>query len=171
MSKIGSKICEKCGAELITLTTKGNRERYWCRLCEDSHFEDSTIGKGHIQYKGNHPSLIDFNPFLGTIECPECGYSHQVEIKDDKQFSNPSVAPIQIPHLQDILRLVFLFSLCSIVIAGIIVIFRIEFPWPIQGERPWNQGGAYVVEFPWIIVGAIMIFALVGMYVKKSVSK
>ena len=46
-TKIGTKICVKCGAELIP------REGYWCRLCEASHLEESEIGKEMVKIMVN----------------------------------------------------------------------------------------------------------------------
>lgn len=157
ITKISTKICVKCGAELIP------REGYWCRLCEASHLEESEIGKEHVQYKRRDPE---------AEECPECGYSHQIGPANDKRHTRSLVAPIKFPHLHNILLPLFLFSLCALVIAAIIVIFGIDFPWPVQVKRPWSQGGGtYHVEFPWIIVGAIMIFALVSYVYKNLIAR
>jgi hypothetical protein len=124
--------------------------------------EESEIGKEHIRYKGKD---------LGAEECPECGYSHQIGRTKDKHYSRSPVASIKFPNLHAVLLPLFLFSLSALVIGGIIVIFGIEFPWPVRVTRPLSQGGGtYTVEFPWIIVGSIMIFTLVSYIYKKRVS-
>ena len=120
-TKKDMNICIKCGAELIP------RGGYWCRLCEASHLEESEIGTEHIQYKRND---------LGAKECPECGYSHQTGPTNDKQHASSSIAPITFAHLHNVLLPLFLFSLRVLVIAGIIVIFGIDFPWPVQVKLP-----------------------------------
>ena len=165
-TKIGSTICVKCGAELL------HREGYWCRLCAESHMEESNIGQEYIQYKRKDSE---------TVECPECGYgylawmllgySQHIRPTNDTLYTRPPVAPVKFPQFHFVLLPLFFCSLCLLVIAGIIVIFRIDFPWPVQVTRPLSQGGGtYTVEFPWIIVGAIMIFALVSYFYKKSIN-
>jgi len=165
-TKIGSPTCEKCGAELL------HREGYWCRLCASSHMEESDIGQEHIRYKRKDSE---------TVECPECGYSYlarmlpgfsrQIGPTKDLHYTRSSVASLRFPHLHVVLLPLFLCSLCVLVIAGIIVIFGIDFPWPVQVTRPLSQGGGtYTVEFPWIIVGVIMIFALISYLYKKSIN-
>ena len=135
-TKIGSTICEKCGAELL------HREGYWCRLCAASHMEESDIGQEHIQYKRKDSE---------TVECSECGYSHliwmlpgfsrQTGSTKDPRHTRSSVAPLKFPQLHVVLLPLFLCSLCVLVIAGIIVIFGLDFPWPVQVTRPLSQGG------------------------------
>jgi hypothetical protein len=129
--------------------------------------ETSDIGKEHIRYKGEVPE---------AVECPECGFSHPTWMPASPRqpiahVSGSPAAPIKFPHLHAVLLPLFLCSLGALVIAGIIVLTGIDFPWRVKVTRPWSQGGGtYIVEFPWVVVGAIMISAFVSYVYKKSVS-